>query len=163
MKSQRINPVQYPDQTEQRDEIPKFTSMVDRAQIELLQLLALEEDATREYVRENVSLALFTTPLLKKVAEFLLDEKLSVESSVIIEYFQDKHERDSVAQILFADPKNIPPEQIVSDCKKILKSMPLKDKIHLLRIQIREKESNGENPQEELDEVILLRQELNEI
>jgi hypothetical protein len=41
--------------------------------------------------------------------------------------------------------------------------MPLKDKIHLLRIQIREKESNGKNPQEELDEVILLRQELNEI
>ena len=163
MKSQRINPVQYPDQTEQRDETPKFTSTVDRAQIELLQLLALEKDTTRKYVRENVSLALFTTPLLKKVAEFLLDEKLSVESSVIIEYFQDKHERDSVAQILFADPKNIPPEQIVSDCKKILKSMPLKERIHLLRIQIREKESNGENPQEELDEVILLRQELNEI
>ena len=163
MKSQRINPVQYPDQTEQRDETPKFTSTVDRAQIELLQLLALEEDTTRKYVRENVSLDLFTTPLLKKVAEFLLDEKLSVESSVIIEYFQDKHERDSVAQILFADPKNIPPEQIVSDCKKILKSMPLKERIHLLRIQIREKESNGENPQEELDEVILLRQELNEI
>ena len=163
MKSQRINPVEYPNQTEQRDEIPKFTSTVDRAQIELLQLLALEEEKTRKYVRENVSLALFTTPLLKKVAEFLLDEKLSVESSVIIEYFQDKHERDSVAQILFADPQNTPPEQIVSDCKKILKSMPLKERIHLLRIQIREKESNGENPQEELDEVILLRQELNEI
>ena len=111
MKSQRINPVEYPNQTEQRDEIPKFTSTVDRAQIELLQLLALEEEATRKYVRENISLALFTTPLLKKVAEFLLDEKLSVESSVIIEYFQDKHERDSVAQILFADPKNISPEQ----------------------------------------------------
>jgi len=162
MKSQRINPVEYPGQAEQKDKIPKLTSIVDRAQIELLQLLALEEDTTRKYVRENISLALFTTPLLKKVAEFLLDEKLSVESSAIIEYFQDKHERDSVAQILFADPQNIPPEQIVSDCKKILKSMPLKEKIHLLRIQIREKEANGENPQEELDEVILLQQELNE-
>ena len=41
--------------------------------------------------------------------------------------------------------------------------MPLKEKIHLLRIQIREKEANGENPQEELDEVILLQQELNGI
>ena len=163
MKSQRVNPVQYPDQTDQGDEIPKFTSTADRAQIELLQLLALEEQSTRQYVQENVSLALFTTPLLKKVAGFLLDEKLSVESSVIIEYFQDKHERDSVAQILFADPKNIPPEQMVSDCLKILKSMPLKERIQSLRIQIREKESNGDDPQKELDEVIKLQQELNDI
>ena len=163
MKSQRVNPVQYPDQTDQGDEIPKFTSIADRAQIELLQLLALEEQSTRQYVQENVSLALFTTPLLKKVAGFLLDEKLSVESSAIIEYFQDKHERDSVAQILFAETQNIPPEQIVSDCLKILKSMPLKERIQSLRIQIREKESNGDDPQKELDEVIKLQQELNDI
>ena len=163
MKSQRVNPVQYTDQTDQGDEIPKFTSIADRAQIELLQLLALEEQSTRQYVQENVSLALFTTPLLKKVAEFLLDEKLSVESSAIIEYFQDKHERDSVAQILFAETQNIPPEQIVSDCLKILKSMPLKERIQSLRIQIREKESNGDDPQKELDEVIKLQQELNDI
>mgnify|MGYP000061802657 FL=1 len=163
MKSQRVNPVQYPDQTDQGDEIPKFTSTADRAQIELLQLLALEEQSTRQYVQENVSLALFTTPLLKKVAGFLLDEKLSVESSAIIEYFQDKHERDSVAQILFAETQNIPPEQIVSDCLKILKSMPLKERIQSLRIQIREKESNGDDPQKELDEVIKLQQELNDI
>ena len=163
MKSQRVNPVQYPDQTDQGDEIPKFTSTADRAQIELLQLLALEEQSTRQYVQENISLALFTTPLLKKVAGFLLDEKLSVESSAIIEYFQDKHERDSVAQILFAETQNIPPEQIVSDCLKILKSMPLKERIQSLRIQIREKESNGDDPQKELDEVIKLQQELNDI
>jgi len=163
MKSQRVNPVQYTDQTDQGDEIPKFTSTADRAQIELLQLLALEEQSTRQYVQENVSLALFTTPLLKKVAGFLLDEKLSVESSAIIEYFQDKHERDSVAQILFAETQNIPPEQIVSDCLKILKSMPLKERIQSLRIQIREKESNGDDPQKELDEVIKLQQELNDI
>ncbi len=163
MKSQRVNPVQYPDQTDQGDEIPKFTSIADRAQIELLQLLALEEQSTRQYVQENISLALFTTPLLKKVAGFLLDEKLSVESSAIIEYFQDKHERDSVAQILFAETQNIPPEQIVSDCLKILKSMPLKERIQSLRIQIREKESNGDDPQKELDEVIKLQQELNDI
>ncbi len=163
MKSQRVNPVQYTDQTDQGDEIPKFTSTADRAQIELLQLLALEEQSTRQYVQENVSLALFTTPLLKKVAGFLLDEKLPVESSAIIEYFQDKHERDSVAQILFAETQNIPPEQIVSDCLKILKSMPLKERIQSLRIQIREKESNGDDPQKELDQVIKLQQELNDI
>jgi hypothetical protein len=88
---------------------------------------------------------------------------LSVESSAIIEYFQDRHERDSVAKILFTEVQNIPPEEIVIDCLKILKSKPLKEKIQTLRIQIREKETNGENPEMELDEVIKLRQELNDV
>ena len=86
-----------------------------------------------------------------------------MESSAIIEYFQDRKERDSVAKILFADTQEIPTEQIVFDCLKILKSIPLKEKIQSLRAQIREKESKGADPQDELDEVIQLRQELNDI
>ena len=46
---------------------------------------------------------------------------------------------------------------------KILKSIPLKDRIQSLRIIIRDKEAKGEDHQEELNEVIILRQELNEI
>ena len=41
--------------------------------------------------------------------------------------------------------------------------IPLKEKIQSLRAQIREKESKGADPQDELDEVIQLRQELNDI
>ena len=164
MKSQRLSPVY----TEDSDESPGkeqlvFTSQGDRAQIELIQLMVHEDDSTQSYVKENVSLEYFTTPLLKKIAGYILDEKLSVETAAIIEYFQDKNERDSVTQILFADTQNIPPEQIVSDCLKILKSIPLKEKIHSLRTLIREKESKGEDPQKELNEVVKLHQELNEI
>jgi hypothetical protein len=122
-----------------------------------------EDDSTRAYVKEKVSLDYFTTPLLKKITGYILDEKLSVEIAAIIEYFQDKNERDSVTQILFAETQNIPPEQIVLDCLKILKSRPLKEKIHSLRALIREKESHGEDPQKELNEVVKLHQELNEI
>ena len=112
---------------------------------------------------EHISLELFKTPLLKRLAGYLLDENLAVESSAIIEYFQDKHERDSVAQILFAENQNIPPEEIVSDCLKILKSEPLKEKIQSLRIQIREKELKGEDSMEELNAITRLREALNDI
>ena len=55
-----------------------------------------------------------------------------MESSTIIEYFQDRNERDSIAQILFNDNQNSLSEEIVSDCIKILKSEPIKNKISLL-------------------------------
>ena len=112
---------------------------------------------------EHISLELFKTPLLKRLAGYLLDQNLAVESSAIIEYFQDKHERDSVAKILFAENQNIPPEEIVSDCLKILKSEPLKEKIQSLRIQIREKELKGEDSMEELNAITRLREALNDI
>jgi DNA primase len=164
MKSQRISPVYTKgfDESIEKEQFV-FTSQGDRAQIELIQLMVHEDDSTRAYVKEKVSLDYFTTPLLKKITGYILDEKLSVEIAAIIEYFQDKNERDSVTQILFAETQNIPPEQIVLDCLKILKSRPLKEKIHSLRALIREKESHGEDPQKELNEVVKLHQELNEI
>ena len=163
MKSQRVNPVYNADPELPPSPEVLFSSRVDKAQIELLQLLVQDNDSVRQYVMEHISLELFKTPLLKRLAGYLLDENLAVESSVIIEYFQDKHERDSVAQILFAENQNISPEEIVTDCLKILKSEPLKERIQSLRIQIREKELKGEDPMEELNAIIRLREALNDI
>ena len=163
MKSQRVNPVYNTDPEYPQSHEVQFSSRVEKAQIELLQLLVQDNDSVRQYVVEHISLELFQTPLLKKLAGYLLDENLAVESSVIIEYFQDKHERDSVSKILFSENQNIPPEEIVSDCLKILKSEPLKEKIQSLRIQIREKELKGEDSMEELNAITRLREALNDI
>ena len=163
MKSQRVNPVYNADPELPPSPEVLFSSRVDKAQIELLQLLAQDNDSVRQYVMEHISLELFKTPLLKRLAGYLLDENLAVESSAIIEYFQDKHERDSVAQILFSENQNISPEEIVSDCLKILKSEPLKEKIQSLRIQIREKELKGDDSMEELNAITRLREALNDI
>ena len=46
---------------------------------------------------------------------------------------------------------------------KILKSEPIKDEISALRLKIREKESMGEDPTEELNAITKLRLELNEL
>tara|TARA_B100000003_G_scaffold79410_1_gene71331 strand:+ start:5528 stop:7279 length:1752 start_codon:yes stop_codon:yes gene_type:complete len=164
IRTQRASPV-YEGRTEDNYDAKKvtFTSIGDRAQIELLQLLVNPDKDIRKSIREKVTIDLFTEPLLQRIAKIILDEKLHVETAEIIEYFQDKKERDSVAEILFTEVQNIPPEQIVTDCLKILKSIPLKDRIQSLRIIIRDKEAKGEDPEDELNEVIRLRQELNEI
>ena len=134
---------------------------MEKAQVELVQLLASENNEIRQYVFNHIPIELFTNPLLKRLAEILFDNNLEVESSAIIEYFQDKNERDSVAQILFTKEQNISFEEIVSDCLKILKSVPLKEQIDALRGQIREKESIGEDAIEELNAITKLREELN--
>ncbi|MFL2983326.1 MAG: DNA primase [Candidatus Neomarinimicrobiota bacterium] len=162
INTQRVNPEQkFQNESFQNHEI-LFSTQVEKAQIELLQLLASDDTALRESVMKEVSLELFTHPLLLRLAKILFDNNLDVESSTIIEYFQDKNERDSIAQILFYDNQNSLPEEIISDCMKILKSEPIKNKISSLRVKIREKESKGENPSGELREITKLRKELND-
>ena len=161
VNTQRVNPEYKANTNTDLDERIIFNNQVEKAQIELLKLLANNNNEIRQYVLEHVTIGLFKAPLLKKLADILFDKNLNVESSAIIEYFQDKNERDSIAQILFAEDENISFEEIVSDCLKILKSEPLKEKIFTLRGQIREKESKGENILEELSAITKLREELN--
>ena len=161
VNTQRVNPEYRANTNTDLDERITFNNQVEKAQIELIKLLANNNNEIRQYVLEHVTIGLFKAPLLKKLADILFDKNLNVESSAIIEYFQDKNERDSVAQILFAEDENISFEEIVSDCLKILKSEPLKEKIYSLRGQIREKESKGENILEELSAITKLREELN--
>jgi len=161
VNTQRVNPEYDSDTNTEIDDRHIFNSKLEKAQVELVQLLASENNEIRQYVLNHIPIELFTNPLLKRLAEILFDNNLEVESSAIIEYFQDKNERDSIAKILFTKEQNISFEEIVSDCLKILKSVPLKEQIDALRGQIREKESIGEDAIEELNAITKLREELN--
>ena len=110
-----------------------------------------------------MTLDMFTHPLLQKLAEQLLTEKMVVDTAAIIEYFTDKLEREIVTEILFSERDTALPEQIVNDCLKTLKLIPVKKRIMELRINIREKEAQGQNPKTELNEIMKLQQELNDI
>ena len=162
INTQRVNVENYQEEDLIEEKIV-FTSQVEKAQIELLQLLISDDIDLRRSVLDQVNINLFTTPLLNRLAKILFDENLEVESSTIIEYFQDKNERDSITQILFTKDQNSLSEEIVSDCIKILKSEPIKNEISALRLKIREKESMGEDPAEELKVITKLRLELNEL
>ena len=106
---------------------------------------------------------LITTPILKKIYEIIKDQNLSVESSSIIEYFKDKNERNFITKMLFETVNETATEEIVFDCLKILKSEPIKEQIKKIRIKIREKESEGQDPMKELNVLAELREELNEL
>ena len=164
MKTQRAVR-SYPDEAPDPDKHQPifFTTREEKAQIELLRLLAHEDITIRKYVTKAVSEINFTHPLLKQLSGHLINAKLKVDTAAIIEYFSDKSERDSISKILFEVNQDISPEQIVTDCLKILKSKPLKERIQTLRAEIREKETKGQDPEVELNEVIKLQQELNEL
>ena len=86
-----------------------------------------------------------------------------MESSSIIEYFQDKNERDFITKMLFNNSSGISVEEIVFDCLRILKSEPLKRQISEIRVKIREKESKGQDSLKELSMLTDLRKELNDL
>jgi len=163
VNTQRVNPeTNYEDEINNEEKFT-FSSKIDKAQVELIQLLISNDHAIKRHVVDRVDLDLFSNPLLKKLAKILIDENLDVESSSIIEYFQDKNERDSITQILFTKDQESSSEEIVYDCIKILKSEPIKEKISELRMDIREKESKGESPVEELGTITKLRKQLNDL
>ena len=163
VNTQRVNPeTNYEDEINNEEKFT-FSSKIDKAQVELIQLLISNDHAIKRHIIDRVNLDLFSNPLLKKLAKILIDENLDVESSSIIEYFQDKNERDSITQILFTKDQESSSEEIVYDCIKILKSEPIKEKISELRMDIREKESKGESPVEELGTITKLRKQLNDL
>ena len=139
-----------------------FENQLDKAQIELIKLLCNNESHIREYALENISINHFLTPFLKKIASCLIKRDFQFNYSEIIEKFKIKEEREMVTRILFTDSADIIPEEIVSDCLKILISAPIKLKIKTLRSKIREKESKGEYPKIEILELDKYRDELND-
>ena len=138
-----------------------FSSIEERAQVELIRIMAHSDQNNLENLKKNISMDYFTHPLLNKIVKYILKNKMDVESAKIISYFSDTNDHNSVAQVLFIDNEINEPEQIVTDCIKILKSRPIKDKIETLRVRIREKENTGQNSDAEIDEVTKLQNELN--
>ena len=163
INTQRVNPVIKTKVDVENTRKVFELGRVEKAQIELLKLLLDDSAKTRRYVYENISIGLFKTPILNKLAQIILENNLEVEISSLIEYFQDKDERSYITKILFNKDKNSSYEEIVSDCLKILKSEPIKEKISSLRVIIREKELNGHDPTEELNKINKLQLELNAI
>ena len=138
-----------------------FSSIEERAQVELIRLMVHPDKKIRVNLKDHIKIDYFTHPLLNKIVKYILENKFEVDSPKIISYFSDVNDHNSIAQILFSEDEIDKPEQIVTDCLKILKSRPIKDKIESLRAMIRKKEVNGENSEVEINEVIKLQNQLN--
>ena len=89
--------------------------------------------------------------------------KSTPKISKLIENFPVKIERELISKLLIDDKSNESTEQIVIDCLRTLKSVPIKNKITDLREAIHRKESAGENSSKELNDIMILQNQLNEI
>jgi len=163
MKTQRIVASHQNEGDINKDQTIAFTSKIEKAQVELIKLMFSPDESIRKYVIDSIKPDLLTVPFLKKIYEIINDQNLALESSLIIEYFQDKNERDFITKMLFNNSSETSVEEIVFDCLKILKSEPLKQQITEIRVKIREKESKGQESLKELSVLTALRKELNDV
>ncbi len=138
----------------------RFTSQVQKAQLELVKVLAGPDREARQLVRDMVNLDLFTERLLKRLSELLMPLYDEIDYAAIIDHFETKEDRETVARILMEESPVLDPVTTVRECVTVLSANPLKEKIRKARIKIREMEAAGKDPTEIIFEVAQLQQEL---
>ena len=140
----------------------KFTTIIHRAELELTKIIMHADLKDRKNLKKLISLDLITHEFLLKIVSKLYSDQ-QFETSRLIEDFPDKIERELISKLLMDDKNNESTEQIVIDCLRTLKSVPIKNKITNLRNVIQKKESAGENSNKELKDIMILQNQLNEI
>lgn len=138
-----------------------FTSKGEKAQLELVKLLAGDDLTVRQKIRDSVILDYFTVPVLKKLVEFFFSQYEEVDYGGVLQNFETKDEQETIAGILLdlSVPEEV--DRTIEDCINSLKSGPFREKIESARMKLREKEKSGEDVSELLMEISELRKELN--
>jgi DNA primase len=151
-----------PASSRESDEI-RMTSKIQKAQVELVKILAGEDLDARQIVRKKVHLELFSEPVLKKLAKLVIPIYDEIDYPAIVDQFDSDAERKLVTNILMdgIDGSNL--TSLVQDCIRTLEAHPIKENIREMRIRIRELEEAGGDPTEAIIEVAKLQEELKSI
>ena len=151
----------FPDEPVPEETTPLlFTSLEQKAQVEIIRVLVAYYPQVESYVREHLDVELFTEPLLKKVVSALLDQGSNLDLATVVDRFESKVEREAVSKILFDELETEDPHQVLQECLATIKSRPLKEKIKAARVKIRELEATGQDSTELVLEVARLQKEL---
>ena len=137
----------------------EFKTKLHRAELELVKIFINSTLEERIELKKSISVELFSHQLLKKIISKILIEK-STENSKFIEYFSEKNERDFISELLINENMAQDSMQIVKDCVKTIKSIPIKNRIDDLRFIIQNKEKSGDDTSKELIEVMKLQKNL---
>ena len=137
----------------------EFKTKLQRAELELVKIFINSTLEERIELKKSISLELFSHQLLKKIISKILIEK-STENSKFIEQFSEKNERDFISELLIDENMAQDSMQIVKDCVKTIKSIPIKNRIDDLRFIIQNKEKSGDDTSKELTEVMKLQKNL---
>jgi len=134
-----------------------FTTVAQKAQIEILNTLVTSFSDVKQLVKDNIDL--ISEPLLNKAASLLLKHGAN-SIAVILEQFEDKVERETIASILMVNQNVDDPQSVIQQDLTTLKALPIKDKIEKARLKIRELEAAGQDSSDVLLEENKLQKEL---
>ena len=159
--SRRFMDKDQPRKVESEQMYDSLSSQTQKAQMELVKIMASANVTTRHLVRDSVELELFSEPILYRLAEILMPIYEEIDHAAVVDQFEDKNERELVTKILMDELFETDLEIAISDYVKVLRFTPVKEQIKELRLEIRELERQGEDQTEKVLELTRLQKEMN--
>ena len=136
-----------------------FTSNMDIAELEILSVLINSNIENRKEIINQLSIDLFNNIFIRKIIKILFSNNMS-NISELMDSLTDKKERTLLSKLLIDEKNKEITEQIVIDCIRTLKSVPIKREIKNLRAIIKQKELEGHDSIKELKEIVFLQNKL---
>ena len=141
-------------------------SQTEKAECEIIKLLASGNSQVVELLRDNTNLETFTDPVMKTLAGYLLESENQNGNSNLsgaFDLFQEKKERERASRLLLETTTEEDAHRVAVDCLITLEKNPLKQLIEQARIKLRGMERAGEDTSEAVASVMHLRQQINDL
>ncbi len=142
-----------------------FTGKLQRAQVEIIRILAQRNQEALGYARDHLDLNVFSEPVLKTLAGALLKSGDDLSLASILDQFEKKQEREAVAKLLFANTPSdtVDPVMLIRECLSSMREQPLRDQIKQLRLKIRDLDAADKDSTAEILEIASLQKQLKEL
>ncbi|MEE9167312.1 MAG: DNA primase [Candidatus Neomarinimicrobiota bacterium] len=142
------------------EEDSSLFSSYERAQMELVKLLATGDQTTTRFLKAHLNMELFSHPVMKSLATYLLQ---TPDPSGALGQFEEKPDRDLASRILFETSQQEDSSRVAVDCLISLEESPLKRKITEERLKLRELERKGKDSSPALQSVMDLQKKLDDL
>ncbi len=162
-KSQLKRKYKPDSQPEAGSEPDLFTTVETKAQAEIVRIIASQDSRFLERISSTLDIDLFTNPLLKKLAVFIIDKKGELTISELLDQLDEKGEREKVSALFMEDMDLMDSDQALKECIRSLKGQKLKDQIKAVRLELRDIESAGGDGSEQLNAIAKLQKELDDL
>ena len=147
--------------TEETKAKPNLFSTVNaKAELGIIIVLAGDDAEAKALLKEKLDINQLENEQLKKLAQLLLN-KDEVNPAEIIAHFDTSEEREIVSRILMEEDETTLPLQMADECLRTISKVSIKEKIHEIRLKIREMEDVGEDSTKLMMEVVQLQKEVN--
>ena len=155
----KINNPSSKNKNENNENEISFTSNTDIAELEILSVLINSNIESRKEIINQLSIDLFSNIFIRKIIKIISSNNI-LNISELMDSLTDKKERTLLSKLLIDEKNKEITEQIVIDCIRTLKSVPIKREIKNLRAIIKQKELEGHDSIKELKEIVFLQNKL---